>query len=300
MKKTGLLIIILSVFLNVNGQDNQTLSEKLWEQVQSCYSMFEDMDGDGQVDYDEIIDDSRNGYLKVAGSWPTCGCRCENTVGAYRINTGGYVFIKKSAWSCSWEKMISSSESLMKIFPFDFEVDGFFSRRMENSGQYATFYIDLEIPRKGTDTKVTINLIPFGLNIESVKILELSYSEVSGKLGCNHLYPIMKIARKIQNEETLQYLLKAEFDKISKSDMKLVHEAIDGANSWFENKEDLVTCLQNLKQKYDLYTEIKHQWLILGWNRTKGEFFIKEKGEKPENITFKEFLKKGQYWSPVC
>jgi len=88
--------------------------------------MFEDGDEDGKVDYDKIIDDSINGYLKVSGSFPTCGCYCSNTIGAYKTHSDKYTFVKKSVWGCSWKKEITSNDSLSKIFPINFETNGFF------------------------------------------------------------------------------------------------------------------------------------------------------------------------------
>lgn len=38
----------------------KSLSDQLWERVQVCNSMFEDFDEDGNTDYDELIDDSKN------------------------------------------------------------------------------------------------------------------------------------------------------------------------------------------------------------------------------------------------
>jgi hypothetical protein len=50
----------------------ETGSALLWKFVDPCYSLLEDMDGDGKVDGD-IVDDTKNGYLSVSGSYPTCG-----------------------------------------------------------------------------------------------------------------------------------------------------------------------------------------------------------------------------------
>lgn len=294
------LLIILSISLNIYGQENKKLSEALWERAQNCYSMFEDSDEDGTVDYAEIIDDSKNGYLKVSGSYPTCGCTCESTISAYKTNVDGYVFVEKNSWNCSWRKAITSSESLKEIFPFDFEADGFFSKNIENATQNATFYIDIEIPRKGTDTKVTIKMIPFGLHIKSAKNIEFAYSEELGYSNVSH-YPshIFKIVKDLQDTETLDHLLNSRFDEISNRDMKLINESINDKN-YFKNKVELVQYLKELKCKYDLYTKIKHESLVLGWNREKGTFYIKEKGVSPKKISFLDFLKTGDYWSALC
>jgi hypothetical protein len=169
MKHIKYLPLLLFLCQASHAQKNETLSEKLWKQVQSCYSMFEDIDDDGKVDYDEIIDDSKNGYLKVSGSWPTCGCNCENTIGAYKTSSNDYIFVKEYLWGCSWEKGLDLSDSASIIFPFDFEVNGFFQSQIENLDHIAYFYLDFDIPRKGTDTKVFIKPIPLGIKVESKK-----------------------------------------------------------------------------------------------------------------------------------
>lgn len=165
---------------------------------------------------------------------------------------------------------------------------------MKKPEQNATFYIDLEIPRKGTDTKATIKLIPFGLNIRSKKNIEFTYSERNG--NPKSLYYISKIVSEIKNTKTLKYILSNEFDKVSNYDIKLINKLINDSNY---SKSDLVHHLKELKRKYDLYTQIKHQMLVLGWDQEKGTFYIKEKVETIKEISFLEFLKKREYWSPM-
>ncbi|TPN82871.1 hypothetical protein [Aquimarina algicola] len=299
-RKIRYLLLILLFSVTIYGQINQTLSQQLWKQVQSCHNSLEDVDDDGKIDYDEIIDDSKNGYLKIAGGWPTCGCSCESIAGAYRKKSGQYLFIQKSYWECSWKREFSSSDQFTTIFPFDLEKDGFFSQDIESFNQTATFYVDLEIPRKGTDTKVFLKTIPFGLDIKNKGNIVFGYSEESHTSNYNQLYQISKIVREIKNPKTLQYILKNQFDNISESDAALVYETIDKTDQGFKNKMELVSMLQELKQKYDLFTKIKHQWLLLGWDRTTGAFYIKEKGNRPEAVTFREFLMNNQFWSPMC
>lgn len=300
MKKKIKLIIILFISFHVYGQENKKLSEALWERAQNCYAMFEDSDGDGKVDYDEIIDDSKNGYLKVSGTYPTCGCTCESTIAAYKTNSDTYVFVDKNSWNCSWRKNITSSKSLNKIFPFDFESDGFFSKKIENARHHATFYLDIEIPKTGTDTKVSIKMIPFGLHIKSTKNIEFGYSEALGYSSISH-YPtlIYNIVKDLQDEETLNHLLNSRFDEISNHDMKLINESVNDKN-YFKNNVELIKYLKELKCKYDLYTKIKHESLVLGWNREKGIFYIKTKGSSPKKVSFLNFLKTAEYWSAMC
>jgi len=72
----GSVWVILFVSITTFGQTHQNLSKQLWERVQNCYSQFKDKDGDGKLDEVEIIDDSRNEYLKFARTIGTCDCTC--------------------------------------------------------------------------------------------------------------------------------------------------------------------------------------------------------------------------------
>ncbi|MFC5047614.1 hypothetical protein ACFSTE_06225 [Aquimarina hainanensis] len=300
MNRILYVITLILISQIIYAQNNKTLSKKLWTQAQSCYSMLEDMDGDGNVDYDEIIDDSKNGYLKISGSFPTCGCNCENTIGAYKTSKNKYIFIKEYSWSCSWKKGISLSDSVNKIFPFDFEAEGFFQKKIDNPNHIAAFYLDFEIPRKGTDTKVMIQLIPLGLRVESERNIEFSYTEENRFSYSDNLAEIQRIASQIKNNKTITHLLNRDFDNITEEDRKIIREAIGKNDNRFESRETLIKCLQELKQIYDLYTQIKYEWLILGWDRNNGKFYIKEKGKRTESHSFIAFLKNSPIWNAVC
>ena len=90
MRIVFLLFMIMSFAANSYAQ--KTLSQQLWDQVQACYSNFEDMDEDGKPDF-TAVDDSRNGYLQISGDWPTCGCGCTSTVAAFKNHSGKYTFL---------------------------------------------------------------------------------------------------------------------------------------------------------------------------------------------------------------
>lgn len=162
------LFFLIAIFLSTAGFAQKTLSQQLWDQVQDCYNHFEDMDDDGKPDYDGI-DDSRNGYLKISGSWPTCGCGCATTVAAFKDNAGKYTFLKKSESNCNWEHIISSNRPMEEILPEGFGIKSFITNEEIPSVENAIFYYDMEIPQFGTDTKISIYLIPFGLVMKSKK-----------------------------------------------------------------------------------------------------------------------------------
>ena len=300
MNQTFFLTILIFISQVIQAQNNEPLSEKLWKQVQDCYSMFEDMDEDGKVDYDEIIDDSKNGYLKVSGSWPTCGCNCENTIGAYKTSSNDYIFLKKYLWGCSWQKGLYLSDSASVIFPFDFEADGFFQTKLENLSHNAYFYLDFKIPRKGTETKVFIKPIPLGIKVKSKKNIVFGYAEKDKFAYSHKIFQIWRIASKTKQDNCIENLLNNKLNEVSETDKKIIEEAIGTDDSKFENIKELIICFQELKHIYEVYTQIHYDWLILGWNRDKGAFYIKEKGKRMKIDSFKDFLKKTEMWRPIC
>jgi len=300
MNQTFFLTTLIFISQVIYAQNNESLKEKLWKQVQSCYSMFEDMDEDGKVDYDEIIDDSKNGYLKIYGYWPTCGCNCENTIGAYKTSLNDYIFLKEYFWGCSWKKGLNVSESSSIIFPFDFESDGFFQSKIENLSHNAYFCLDFEIPRKGTETKVFIRPIPLGIKVESEKNIVFGYAENERFNYSNKLLQVWNIVSKTEGKHCLENLLKNNLNEISEADKKIIKEAIGTEGSGFENIKELIACFKELKHIYEVYTQIHYDWLILGWNRNEGVFYIKEKGKRMKVDSFKDFLENTKMWSPRC
>lgn len=294
------LTILMFVTQVLRAQKNKTLSEKLWKQVEKCHSMLEDTNKDGKIDYTEIIDDSKNGYLKISGTFPPCGCTCKNTVGAYKTNANKYVFVKKYFWACSWHEGISSNKYLTELFPFDFEVDGFFQKKIDNPNKIATFYLDIEIPRIGTDTKVMIKLIPLGLKMEGKKNIEFGYNEENRFFYGGKLREIRRMVSEIKNYQTIENLLNNNFSSIIKQDSIVVDKAIGKNYDKFKNKEDLVKLMRKMKQIYDLYTQIKYESLILGWNRSNGTFYIKKKVKRTKTDSFVEFLKNTKIYGTMC
>ena len=294
------LLFTILIASNLSSQSKSPLSKLMWKQVKTCYSNLEDMDEDGEIDFDELIDDSKNGYLKISGGWPTCGCTCENTVGAFKNNKGQYTLIKKDSWGCSWINRITSNRNLRTVFPTSIEHNGFFEKEIDNDTNKASFYIDIEIPRKGTDTKVSIHTIPFGLSIKSKSIVSFGYYQDSDNGNYKSIYYLRDIVKKTNDTSVLNHILNNDFEKISEVNNNIISKYIGNDDSRFNSMEDLSITLNHIKKVYEEYNQIQHKWLILGWDREKGNFYIKEKGPKPQKISFIEFLIEKRYWSAMC
>ncbi|MBN2572032.1 MAG: hypothetical protein JXA68_07890 [Ignavibacteriales bacterium] len=302
--KTRLFFIANFIFtIIVSGQQTKSLSEQMWNRVVLCHSTlkenFEEADEYGIL-YD-VIDDSKNGYLMVGGAFPPCGCECYHYVGAYKGDDGRYTFIEKEKWSCSWTHKISSDKNLSEIFPVDFNIKSFIPSldNYENI-DFALFYLDVEIPRKGTDTEVMIKVIPFGMFYESDNILTFEFKEENNTSNCRSIYQIYDLVNKIQDEYTLELILKNEFEKISEAEMEVIKGTIGSGYGGFESLDELRMYLIKIKNVYDLYSRIEYEKIIFGWDRKLARFYIKRKGQHSKNMTFKEFLLENQYWSPVC
>lgn len=281
------------------GQKTNSLSEILWDRVKTCHSMFEDMDDDGIPDFNKI-DDSNSGYLKISGSWPTCGCSCSSTVGAYKNLEGEYIILQSDEVLCSWEKRISSNKELKEILPNIFVVNTCMSGQIAEEITYPIFFLNFEIPRIGTDTQVTIELVPFGLKPDGNELFCFEYKENKGYSNCKSINRIADIANDMEDFKTLDYLLTGAFDKISKSDNKVIQKAIGDDDSRFKSREEIQQYLRELNKVYNIYLMLEFTELTLGWNRQDSKFFIKEKGHKPDKLIFKDFLIKNKYWSLMC
>jgi len=299
---TAALFIFFSLF--VSGQSNPELSEQLWNRVQKCYSQFADMDGDGELDYSEI-DDSPNGYLRVFGDWPTCGCSCNSIVRAYKAANGEYTLLQREEFSCNWGNSVSSNRRMSEILPENFCLNAFSKDEINTTNQFTAFYLDVEIPRVGTETKFNIKLIPFGLFIKSDSLLTYNFSDINQEQDYwrynTLLYEIQRIAKRIKDENTLNLLLNLDYDAINEFDMSIIEQSI-GGKSWeqFESVDVLSGKLKILRNVFDIYLQLEFTSVVMEWNPEEARFFIKSKVGKPADISFKAFLEENEFWAPIC
>lgn len=294
----SIILILAVLFPSMGfGQTQKILNEILWSRVNSCYSMFEDMDNDGIPDFNKI-DDAKNGYLKISGSWPTCGCSCSSEVKAYKNSSGDYVILQSDQVECNWERRTSSNQDIIELLPNGFGINNFTSEPVIGEKDYSLFYFDVEIPRIGTDTKVKIELIPFGLFPNGEKLICFEYQQQENNI--KSLYEIPNIVKGMSDTESINYLLDGSFDKISPIDTQLISNEIGIYDNQFRSMEEMREYLIQLKNVYDVYCKLKTDELILGWNRNESKFYIKGEGEKIPQITFREFLINYRYWGWLC
>lgn len=294
MKK---LLIIIIALISITGysQNTDSLSDLLWNSVHSCYMNFEDMNDDGKPDFDKI-DDSKNGYLQISGIWPTCGCGCTSTVGAYKNNKNQYILLQSDYRDCDWYKHTSSNKKIQEVLPENFGINDFLKTDTSISCQRPYFFLDVEIPRIGTDTKIKLELVPFGLYVKGDGLLTYQYIAYQHK----YISGIKTIATNCKNENTLDFLLKSEYDKITKEDMIIINNVVGTDDSRFKSLEEITKYIREIREVYNIYVILENTEFLLGWNREESRFYIKSKGAKPKKISFKEFIIKNEFWGPRC
>ena len=301
MKKTIYVFLSLFIAVNIFGQEsNKSLSQQLWDKVTPCFKVINKLshgNWDWKKDFDStVIDDSKSGYLHVFVTYPTCGCTHGHTVGAYTNKDGGYTFLERETWDCDFIFKMFSNRPLKNILPEGFGVKDFMPKLNSKGITQAFYYVDVDIPRKGTDTKLTIELIPFGANFKSRDILLYEYPGNTSENSKNLDYSIMNIAKGVKNVQTIQYLLNEEYAKISLTDMKIINDNIDR----FESITELTVHLKIIKQAYDLSTLIEYKSCILDWDVEKSRFFLKEKVKAEKLPSFRDFLINAPYLILGC
>ncbi len=298
MLRLNFLYLFLLFVVTVTSAQNEKLEAQLWSKVKLCSSAITEDTENGTVAYEELIDDAKNGYLKISGSFPTCGCNCNHTIGAYKDAFGAYVFLEKEQWGCDWSHSIKSNKKLEQLFPKNLKALFFSSQLKEKATANAYFYIDIEIPQIGTDTEVSIKVIPLGLSSESVGHATFNYSQEDSPTRTSY-YEIIQVVHRSKNEHTLNAILNGDFEAIGATD-KTIMEQLMKSNSDIDSFAHFQTQALELKKIYDEYLQIKHPTIVLRWNRQKATFEVKEKGIAPAKLSFKEFLLNTLKWGYVC
>jgi len=297
-----LLLILLTLTFNVGF--SQILKQQLWEFASDCHDAIRqgyedsyDKSPDKLEDYcNTCIDDTSHGYLFIEGSWPTCGCSCHSEIGGYRKANGEYTLIKYEQWPCSNSFGIYSNESLTDIMPEDFSLKSFNSNATYDTINY--FHLNVEVPRIGTDTKVSIQLFPLGQIGIGKTGISLN-TENSKKLYYTLFSIEMDIASNLEDDSQLRLIINNRLDDLPKEVRKKILSEI-GKDREFKTLDDLISQLNYIKTVYEAYNSLEYTKMIFSWNRTSGRFEIKDKSGKPKKLTLLEFIKEARYFSLAC
>jgi len=278
----------------------KSLSDILWEEIGGRIDISQD--NDGQY---EITDDTKNGYLKIAFTEDGCGCYYETAIGAYKNSIGKYTTLKMDWDGCGWRKTLSSNTDLNLMLPEDFGLHTFLPKSKETEYQItsAVFYLEAEIPKKGTDTRFDLAYIPFGLHMDPTDhVLVHEYKQLNEHGGTNYMYSgeLNAMLQKISDSNTLECILEKSTDDIVPSDKKLVEKLL-GKDKSYAGIEELAAQIHQLKTIYEISKDIEYKSVMLGWDRDKARFFIKEKikNDSPE-LSFLEFVRRLPFLMAVC
>ncbi len=270
-----------------------TLKKALWREVEDCNSNFKFEDA---LDMRETIDDTKNGYLSIWGDYPTCGCACSSTVGAYKDQYGFYTFLKKSTGSCEYKHHIASNRLLSEVLPEGLGIKTFIPNADKlPASDIAMFTLDAEIPRKGTDTKVSIKTLPLGMSYPSKEPFVYYSLKNSGNL----FGVLITLAKDEKYRELLGKLEHKKITDLSNDEQAVIKELQNqyAAETPLEKIQDNIN---EVKLIYDYYAQIEYNSLLLGWDRQRARFYIKKKYKAKQKMSFVEFLQKNRYWVPGC
>ena len=296
-------IIITSCFvLNVQAQ---TMTEQLWKAVNKCNqeiksSFDEDEINDPNDVYERLDVQPKNGYLSVAGSWPTCGCGCDATAAAYRDSEGKYTVLSYEFWTCSDKYAVNASKPLEKVLPKDFGLATFTStNRLDVSLSNAFFYLSIAIPKKGTDTRVDLKLMPLGMRAKAPKGIcydtEKAVRHHYDVYDINLLFAMQHYIHHLDNEADFKALLNKDYSLLPDNLTRMIQESKPG-----RTQANIHQLLRFLQDYYDAYQQVDYTRLILAWDRRAARFVVKNKENPTKQLSFFEFLKEYEWYTPKC
>ncbi len=267
---------------------HQKLQKELWKQVWVCNHKFEEMDAQAMKN---VVDDSKNGYLKVSGEYPTCGCECDVTIAAYKDQYGFYTLLRQDNESCDFKHQIMSNRLLSEILPEDFGLRTFIPDLGSLSQtNYAIFSLDIDIPHYGKDTKVYIKRLPLGLLFESQHPLVYYYANGGDKksgLKTKDLYAIKEFAKKDEHQTIIKKLLTQDIADLNKKEQEiLITTFVNKETTEFQSLKELQQYINMIKIMYNYYLQLEYDSVLLGWDKQK--------------MSFVKFLQNSDYWTVIC
>ncbi|MEL6851905.1 MAG: hypothetical protein AAFP92_25585, partial [Bacteroidota bacterium] len=224
-----------------------SLAEQLAFMVKQCHDMVMDEEM-GSGEFDEKIDAAAQGYLRISGGWPTCGCNCTSTAGAYRKADGSYLLLSQEQWPCSYRNIAQSSENWDRILPEGFGIKTFLSEGGEEVSlpDQSMLRLQFEIPQKGTQTQLDLKWIPLGLQFPSSPLIGTSMDQ---DLHSTYLGDFWELVESVKVGESLMAMKDNRPDEISQEDRQPYTEALQELSA-----EEIADYLGTLFQAYQIYS----------------------------------------------
>lgn len=300
-----LLALLISTAAVCEENKTHTLKQQLWESVEECvsYETYSDFKQGLQSEetLKKVIDDSSNGYLHVAAQWPPCGCPCSGTSGAYRDNQGTYTLLTQATSSCENTTNLRANKPLQQILPHGLSLDTFAGARAgtEQSMQTGMFYVEIDIPQKGTQTTLTLKPLPIGHHQQCQGALCYS-SAPDNKSNYALRAQILAILKHPQAASLLSQLRADAADQITNKESQELELVLQQSGLQEKQAMQLLQDIQLIYKQYVFYQRLHHTQLVMGWDRAQGRFVIVQKRRPPVAMRFIDFLEKGRYLQAVC
>ena len=302
-----LILIVINLLINsqVNSQttiknkSKNNLKEQLWNRIQSITEYTDSNSIGGMEDLITVIDDTKNGYLKVSGEFPPCGCLTSETVAAFKDINGNYTLLEEETNACNWKYSILSNKKIATILPADFGIENFIPAIKQDTTKQALFFLTFDIPRYGTATKVTLELIPLGMSIKSDTPLVYHISQEVKNTTLKELKKMHQLVLSL-SDEGIDLISKGKNKILSNNNLKVLNHY---QQNYKENSlEFFRNHLKHLKRIYNLYRQIKYKSILLKWDKTTAKFYIKEKEKSVKKMSFHQFVRSSllRYWSANC
>ncbi len=294
-------IILFTLFLCTEFfiYAQEDLKTVLWSQVSECWAMRENSPFNDDM-FSDVVDDSKNGYLSISVGWPTMGCNCTNQVGAFTNKDGSYTILNREFWECEWVNEIKSNRDLKDVFPEEFGIETFLPNSEIAFEKKSIFYTDIEIPRVGTDMKVSINTIPFGINTIGNNGLSFGYREASDYSNCKYVSSISTLFYRAYPSSVINSIINKDYENLPEDCIEIIEETLgDEMPFLLDSYDEFSKYLKLVRLAYELNKNIVYDYVILGWNVEDSRFYVKEKHKKTEYYDFKDFVKYSLFWNPI-
>ena len=268
---------------------------------------------------DGYLEDRANNFLFTHGDGPPCGCY-RLTVSRAFPRKKGKTLVLGHAWrGCAEEDGIIASEPPASFLPPDLTPQSFL-KESEIAGpeEFSLFILRLLPSRTGLTVTARLDPLPLGLlqpplqkGFRHTMDVEYPYTERGDMLtfGAIALYGGSKMDKALA-DESCDTLTGKDLEEAIAIAAALEKERIPDGPPRFPlsisgkpSEYSLERFKEEFRHALGVYRAVSKQaWrdIILQWNRDTGRFQIKRHARPIPPMTFREFMLRVDYYSPVC
>lgn len=152
----------------------ESLKHRLLKATDRCRQQF--VETESLRDAKQDID-GRNGYVRVYGTYPTCGCYCSSTAAAFKTAKGDYRFLSYHEGSCDWSSALEGPDRDV-VLPTNLRAQ--FAPQLSRYKGPAVYFVNAKIPHHGTNLELSLELLPLGIRFDCPSGICMSRSESVG------------------------------------------------------------------------------------------------------------------------